>query len=97
MPAAFPEISKIKFEGPTSKNPLAFRHYNESEKVEGRTMRDHLRFGVAYWHTFRGTGSDPFGPGTMQRPWEAAHDSVENACNRAGGKTARGVGAATLE
>src|SRR5437773_6139705 len=83
MPAAFPEISKIKFEGPTSKNPLAFRHYNESEKVEGRTMRDHLRFGVAYWHTFRGTGSDPFGPGTMVRPWEGPSDNVENAVNRA--------------
>src|SRR3954469_22543177 len=82
-PNAFPEISKIKFEGPSSKNPLAFRHYNESEKIEGRTMRDHLSFGVAYWHTFRGTGSDPFGPGTMVRPWEGPTDSVENAVNRA--------------
>ncbi|HZZ73980.1 MAG TPA: xylose isomerase [Pirellulales bacterium] len=81
--AAFPEISKIKYEGPHSKNPLAFRHYNAGEMVEGKSMQDHLRFAVAYWHTFRGTGSDPFGPGTMQRPWEAAADSVENACNRA--------------
>ena len=80
--AAFPEINKIPFEGPKSKNPLAFRHYNESELVEGKSMRDHLRFSVAYWHTFRGTGSDPFGPGTMLRPWEAAQDSAENACNR---------------
>src|SRR5690348_14533998 len=81
--AAFPEINKIAYEGPKTKNLLAFRHYNESELVEGKSMRDHLRFSVAYWHTFRGTGSDPFGPGTMQRPWEAAHDSVENAVNRA--------------
>ena len=69
MPA-FPEITKIPYEGPQTKNPLAFRHYNANEKVEGKTMQDHLRFSVAYWHTFRGTGSDPFGPGTMLRPWE---------------------------
>jgi len=80
--SAFPEIAKIKYEGPQSKNPLAFKHYNESEVVEGKTMKEHLRFAVCYWHTFRGTGSDPFGPGTAQRPWEAATDSVENACNR---------------
>lgn len=80
--AAFPEVSKIKFEGTGSKNPLAFHHYNEGEVVEGKTMKDHFRFSVAYWHAFRGTGSDPFGPGTMIRPWEAAVDSVENACNR---------------
>lgn len=81
---AFPEVaSRIEFEGPKTKNLLAFRHYNESEVVEGKPMKDHLRFGVAYWHTFRGTGSDPFGPGTMQRPWEGPVDNVENACNRA--------------
>lgn len=80
--AAFPEVSQIKFEGPGSKNPLAFHHYNESEVVEGKSMKDHFRFSVAYWHAFRGTGSDPFGPGTMIRPWEAPVDSVENACNR---------------
>ena len=81
--AAFPEISRIPFEGPQSKNPLAFRHYNADEMVEGRTMRDHLRFSVVYWHTFRGTGGDPFGPGTAVRPWEDGTDSVENAQNRA--------------
>ncbi len=80
--AAFPEISKIKYEGPDSKNPLAFRHYNENELVEGKTMKDQLRFSVAYWHTMRGTGADPFGPGTMIRPWEGAGDSVENAVSR---------------
>jgi xylose isomerase len=82
MPA-FPEISKIPFEGPKTKNPLAFHHYNPDEIVEGQKMKDHLRFAVAYWHTFRGTGSDPFGPGTMHRPWEAAKDSVDNAVARA--------------
>jgi xylose isomerase len=82
MPA-FPEIAKIKFEGPKSKNPLAFHWYDENEVVEGKKMKDHFRFSVAYWHTFRGTGSDPFGPGTMTRPWEGPTDNVENACNRA--------------
>ena len=82
MPA-FAEVKKIPFEGPKSKNLLAFHHYNPDEVVEGKPMKDHLRFSVAYWHSFRGTGSDPFGPGTMLRPWEAASDSVENAQNRA--------------
>lgn len=81
MPA-FPEVQKIPFEGPSSKNPLAFRHYDADQVIEGKTMRDHLRFGVAYWHTFRGQGSDPFGPGTMLRPWEGAQDTVDNAINR---------------
>ena len=82
MPA-FPEISKIKYEGPTSKNPLAFRWYNPEEKIEGRSMKEHLRFAVVYWHTFRGTGSDPFGPGTAVRPWDDGSNSVENAQRRA--------------
>jgi xylose isomerase len=83
MPAVFPEVPKIKYEGPQSKNPLAFRWYNDSEIVEGKSMREHLRFAVVYWHTFRGTGSDPFGPGTMHRPWDDGSDSVENAQRRA--------------
>jgi len=81
MPA-FPDISKIPFEGPDSKNPLAFRVYDENELVEGKTMKEQLRFSVAYWHTMRGTGADPFGPGTMIRPWEGPEDTVENAINR---------------
>jgi xylose isomerase len=68
--AYFPEVPKIQYEGPKTKNRLAFRHYNPDEQIEGRSMRDLFRFAVAYWHTFRGTGSDPFGPGTMVRPWE---------------------------
>ncbi|MDZ4817837.1 MAG: xylose isomerase [Planctomycetota bacterium] len=80
--SAFAEISKIKYEGPKSKNPLAFKEYNESEMIEGKSMKDHFRFSVAYWHTFRGMGSDPFGPGTAVRPWEGPEDNVENAVNR---------------
>lgn len=68
--AYFPEVSKIQYEGPKSKNPLAFKHYNPDEVVEGQSMKSLFRFAVAYWHTFRGTGSDPFGPGTMVRTWE---------------------------
>ena len=80
--AAFPDVQKIRYEGPDSKNPLAFRWYNENEVVEGKTMKDHFRFSVVYWHTFRGTGADPFGPGTMLRPWDDGTDSVDNAINR---------------
>lgn len=81
--SAFPDISQIPYEGPKSKNPLAFKHYNAEEVVEGKTMRDHLRFSVVYWHTFRGTGADPFGSGTMLRPWDDGSNSIENAQKRA--------------
>src|SRR5947209_4286551 len=70
MPAAFPEISKIQFDGAKSKNPLAFKHYNANEIVEGKTMREHLRFSVVYWHTMCGGGADMFGWPTAIRPWE---------------------------
>ena len=79
---AFPGIESIAYEGPKSTNPLAFKHYNADEIVDGRTMREHLRFSVVYWHTFRGTGSDPFGAGTMLRPWDDGSNSVGNAQNR---------------
>jgi xylose isomerase len=78
----FPEVQKVRYEGPTSTNPLAFRHYNPDEVVEGKPMREHLRFAVAYWHTMRGTGSDPFGPGCAVRPWEDGTDSVAMAVKR---------------
>jgi xylose isomerase len=80
--AFLPDVPKIPYEGPSSTNPLAFRHYNPDEKVEGKTLREHLRFSVAYWHTMRGVGSDPFGPGTMKRPWEDGTDSVDMAVKR---------------
>ncbi len=79
---AFPQITKISFEGTHSKKPLAFKHYNAEEIVEGKTMRDHLRFSVVYWHTFRGRGVDVFGAGTMLRPWDDGTESVRNAQNR---------------
>jgi xylose isomerase len=80
--AAFPEVDKIRYEGPDSKNPLAFKWYNADEQVEGKSMRDHLRFSVVYWHTFRGTGSDPFGMPTLHRPWDDGTNSIENAIRR---------------
>lgn len=83
MSEAFPKISKIRYEGVSSKNPLAFRHYDENEVIEGKSMREHLRFSVAYWHTFRNGLSDPFGFPTALRPWEDGTDSVENAQRRA--------------
>jgi len=73
----FPGISKIQFEGPNSKNPLAFKHYNPKELVEGKTMKDHLRFSVTYWHTIRGQLSDMFGTGTAVRPWEDGTNSLK--------------------
>src|SRR5437660_12193033 len=78
----FFDVSRIRYEGPDSTNPLSFRHYSADEKVEGNTMREHLRFAVCYWHTFRGTGADPFGPGCARRPWEDGTDSVEMAVKR---------------
>ncbi|MCT7666800.1 xylose isomerase [Shinella kummerowiae] len=65
----FGDIAKIKYEGPDSTNPLAFRHYNPDEIVAGKRMEDHLRFAVAYWHTFVWPGGDPFGGQTFERPW----------------------------
>ncbi|HEY5552909.1 MAG TPA: xylose isomerase [Opitutaceae bacterium] len=72
-------ISKIRYSGPGSKNPLSFRHYNPSEVIDGRTLKEHLRFSIAYWHSFRGVGTDPFGPGTITRRWEKGSDPVSIA------------------
>jgi len=82
MAEFFPGIGKIKYEGPDSKNFLAFKYYDENKVVGGKTMKDWLKFSVCYWHTFRGVGSDPFGPGTIKRPWEDGTNSVENALRR---------------
>ncbi len=84
MPKAFfPKIPQIPFDGPDSRNPLAFKHYNAEEVVEGRTMREHLRFAVVYWHTMRGAGGDMFGWGTAQRPWQTGEGTVKEALLRA--------------
>ncbi len=82
MPAAFPKIKAIRYEGPASKNPLSFKHYNADELVEGKPMRDHLRFSAVYWHTLRGMGADMFGVGTMKRPWEDGTNSLKMALKR---------------
>ena len=78
----FPGIGQIKFEGRDSDNPLAFKWYDENQVVAGKTMKDHLRFAVCYWHTFCGTGGDPFGPGTKAFPWLAGKDAAARAKNK---------------
>src|SRR4029450_4246112 len=79
---AFPNIPKIHYEGPNSKNPLAFKHYDPDEVVEGKAMKEHLPFSAVYWPTMRGMGADMFGVGTMQRPWEDGTDTLEMAKRR---------------
>jgi xylose isomerase len=75
----FKGINQVKFEGAESKNPMAFKWYDENRVVAGKTMKDHLRFAVAYWHTFCGTGGDPFGPGTQIFPWIGAANPMDAA------------------
>ncbi len=82
MKAAFPDIKKISYEGPQSKNPLAFKHYDPREVVEGKTMKDHFRFSAAYWHCFRNACADQFGQPTRLMPWDDGTDSIANAQNR---------------
>ena len=77
----FPRVEKIKYEGVKTKNPFAFRHYNPEEVVAGKTMKEHLRFAVAYWHTMTQDGSDPFGLPTNQRTWFGATE-MDTARNR---------------
>ncbi|HWM27872.1 MAG TPA: xylose isomerase [Woeseiaceae bacterium] len=75
----FRGISKIGFEGPDSDNPLAFKAYDENQMVGGKTMREHLRFSVCYWHTFCAEGADPFGPGTRTFAWKEKPDRLKAA------------------
>ena len=75
----FKGISKIKYEGAKSDNPLAFRWYDEKQKVGKKTMREHFKFAMAYWHTLCGTGGDPFGPGTKNFPWLTSNKPLEQA------------------
>ena len=79
----FKGIHKINFEGRDSKNPLAFKWYDENRIIGGKTMKEHLKFAVAYWHTFCGTGGDPFGPGTKNFPWDKPSDPLDKAKSRA--------------
>ncbi len=75
----FKGIGKINYEGPESKNPLAFKYYNPDEMVMGKSMKDQLRFAMSYWHTLTYMGNDPFGVGTMFRPWDSEGDPMEIA------------------
>ncbi|HOP72585.1 xylose isomerase [Thermoclostridium caenicola] len=79
MSEFFKGIGKIQYEGPESKNPLAFKYYNPDEVVFGKPMKEHLRFAVAYWHTFQARGADMFGAGTAQRPWDHITDPMDLA------------------
>lgn len=80
--AHFEGIEKINYEGPESKNPLSFKYYNPDEVVMGKTMKEQLRFAMSYWHTFTYMGNDPFGSGTMFRPWDNKEDEMEVAIAR---------------
>ena len=79
----FKGIPKIAFEGKTSDNPLAFKYYNPDQVVAGKTKRDHFKFAIAYWHSFCGQGSDPFGAGTQNFPWDQSNDPVQAAKDKA--------------
>ena len=75
----FPGISQIQYEGPGSDNPLAFKAYDPTRKIASKTMEEHLRFAVCYWHTFCATGADPFGPGTQIHPWAEKSDAMDRS------------------
>ena len=73
----FKGINEIKFEGKDSNNPFAFKYYNPEQVIAGKTMREHFKFAVAYWHSFCGDGSDPFGQPTQKFPWDESDDPIQ--------------------
>ncbi|MEN8703558.1 MAG: xylose isomerase [Polaribacter sp.] len=79
----FKGIKKIEFEGKESNNPLAFKYYNSEQVIAGKKMKDWFKFSVAYWHTFCGQGSDPFGPGTQNFAWDQSSDQIQAAKDKA--------------
>ena len=80
MKSYFPAVRKpIRYEGPDSKNPLAFRWYDSKKVVRGKTMAEHLRFSVAFWHTMKGSGADMFGPAAWNRPWAKNGNPMKQA------------------
>ena len=79
----FPSVKKIAFEGIGSDNALAFKFYDEGKKIGGKTMKEHLRFAVAYWHSFCANGADPFGAPTLIHPWNEASDPLQKAFDKA--------------
>jgi xylose isomerase len=78
----FPGIGQIKFEGRESQHPPAFKWYDENQLVAGKTMKDHLKYAVCYWHTFCNTGTDPFGPGTKHFPWDVSTDAMQRGYDK---------------
>jgi xylose isomerase len=78
----FKGIGQIKYEGKESDNPLAFKFYDAKRKIGKKTMEEHFRFAIAYWHTFCGTGGDPFGPGTKNFGWNASDDAVQRGYDK---------------
>ena len=83
MQTYFDQLDRVRYEGPKSTNPLAFRHYNPDELVLGKRMEDHLRFAACYWHTFCWNGADMFGVGSFDRPWQQPGDALEMAKRKA--------------
>ena len=79
----FPAVDGVKYEGPDTDNPFAYRWYDEKKIVAGKPMKDHLRFACAYWHSFNGSGADPFGEPTHLFPWDEKSDPVERAKDKA--------------
>ncbi|GAA4278090.1 xylose isomerase [Aquimarina mytili] len=79
----FKGIDDIKFEGAASDNPMAFKYYDANRVVAGKTMKEHFKFAIAYWHTFCGTGADPFGPGTLKYVWDQSRDAIAAAKEKA--------------
>jgi len=79
----FKGIGAIKFEGKESDNPLAYKYYNPTQVVAGKTMAEHFKFAISYWHTFCGQGADPFGPGTQNFPWDTSSNPIDAAKEKA--------------
>lgn len=78
----FPTVKNVAYEGKESDNPFSFKHYDENKVIGGKSMKEHFRFAVAYWHTFRGNGTDPFGSPTKFFPWETSTDPIQAAKDR---------------
>ena len=76
-------VGKINYEGKESDNPFAYKYYNPDQLVMGKTMREHFKFAIAYWHSFCGQGADPFGPGTQKFPWDQSNDPMQRARDKA--------------
>ncbi len=83
MQTYFDQLDRVRYEGPKTTNPLAFRHYNPDEMVLGKRMEEHLRFAACYWHTFCWNGADMFGVGSFNRPWQQPGEALEMAKRKA--------------